>query len=377
MSELAYSKSKALYHYDKIMALKKGRMIIPTEIQVDPEAFCNDNCSFCSYRKEDGYNNEMLKLINGKTSKENRPIGKPSLESRIPDDVLLSIPQQMVDAGIKACEVTGGGEPLIHPKIHEFLHGLADHNRDIGLVTNGSRLDDDIISLMKKSGTWIRISMDSSNPDTHRKIHRTPNYDFEKRLNNIKKLTKDKPDSLTVGISFIITPENYDDIENAARLYASLGVDHIRFSWMFDKEGHAGLTREQIENCGVIIPKLQEELDRDDFKIFNEKNRIQLYTAKNDFKTCNFQRFVIAIGADSGCYPCCIMKYNKSFEYANLKNNTLNEIINDMNVKAFMDNLNPINCNPCWLADRNKSIDDGIKDPNYTPINKPVHENFI
>ena len=122
---------------------------------------------------------------------------------------------------------------------------------------------------------------------------------------------------------------------------------------------------------------MQKELDRDGFKIFNEKNRIQLYTQRNEFDTCHFQKFVMAIGADSGVYPCCIMKYDPRFQYANLKNNTLDEIVTSMNTKAFMDNLNPINCHPCWLSDRNGSIDNGVKDPNYKPIPKPIHSNFI
>ncbi len=374
---LEYSLSKALFHEDKIKLLKLHKPIIPTTIQIDPEAWCNDNCSFCSYRKEDGYNNEMLKLIDGKPNTENKAIGKPSLESRIPDDILLSIPQQMVDVGIKAAEVTGGGEPTLHPKILEFLTLLGEAKRDIGLVTNGSKLTPKLIECVKKYVTWIRISMDASNPEIHKKIHRTPNLAFEKRLDNIKLILDGKREDLIVGISFIITPENIDDIESAARLFASLGVNHIRFSWMYDKQGTAGLTKKQIKEIDELIPKLQQELDRNDFKIFNEKNRIQLYTQSNDFDTCHFQRFVVAIGADSGLYPCCIQKYNPDYQYANLKNNTLDEIVTSMNVDAFMTDLDPIDCRPCWLSPRNASIDGAVKDPNYKPIPKPNHENFI
>ena len=149
---LEYAKSKALYHKDKIIQLSKGEMIIPTEIQVDPEAFCNDNCEFCSYRKEDGYNNQMLQLLgeNAKPSTDNKAIGRPSIESRIPDKILLDIPYQMVDAGIPAIEITGGGEPTLHPKFKEFYQACGECGLDIGLVTNGSRLTDEIISMIKK-----------------------------------------------------------------------------------------------------------------------------------------------------------------------------------------------------------------------------------
>ena len=311
----------------------------------------------------------MLKLIEGSPSKENRPIGKPTIESRIPDDIVLSIPQQMVDAGIPAIEITGGGESFLHPKITEFIKLLGEAGRDIGIVTNGSLFNDERIYLIKKYALWIRISMDSSNPVTHKLIHNTPGSDFERRLGYIKELVKDKRDDLTVGISFIITPENYDDVENSARLYASIGVSHIRFSWMYDREGHAGLTQSQIDNVVILIQALQKELDRDDFHIFNESNRIQLYTAKNDFKKCHYQRFVMAIGADCGVYPCCIMKYNKDYQYANLKKNTLKEIVDSINTHDFMTNLNPERCYPCWLGDRNKSI--------AKAVDEPVHKNFI
>ena len=213
---LEYSKSKALYHEAKIKLLKLGKSIIPTEIQIDPEAFCNDNCEFCSYRKEDGYNNEMTKLLGAKAgSTEHKAIGRPSIESRIPDEILLDIPYQMIDAGIPAIEITGGGEPTLHPKFKQFYKSCGDCGLDIGLVTNGSRLDNETIDMVKKHGQWIRLSMDSSNPETHRKIHRTPNFDFEKRLGKVERLVNNKPDSLTVGISFIITPDNVDDIEKS------------------------------------------------------------------------------------------------------------------------------------------------------------------
>ena len=369
MPEIEYSNSKAIYHTERIKLLQEKKPIIPTEIQVDLEAYCNDNCKFCSYRKDDGYNNEMLKLINGKPSKDNKPIGQPNTDSRIPDDIVLDIPRQMVEAGIPAIEITGGGESFLHPKITEFIRLLGEAGRDIGIVTNGSLFNDERIDLIKKYATWIRISMDSSNGTTHKLIHGTPNTDFDRRLNWIKKLVDNKREDLIVGISFIITPENYDDVENSARLYASINVNHIRFSWMFDKEGHAGLSQKQIDDVIILIKSLQEELDTEKFKIFNEANRIQLYTAKNDFKTCHFQRFVMAIGADSGCYPCCIMKYNKEYQYGNLKNNTLKEIVESMNTHEFMTNLNPERCYPCWLSDRNKSIDKAVT--------KPTHYNFI
>lgn len=373
MPEIEYTTNKAVYHVEKIAELQADRMITPTEIQLDLESFCNDNCSFCSYRKEDGYNNEMLKLIDAKPGQQyhdNKPTGKPSIQSRIPDDVVLRIPDMMVEAGINAIEITGGGEPTLHPKFDELIELLGKHDREVGLVTNGSLLSEKRIDLIVKNCLWIRISMDSATPATHKKIHRTPNYSFEKRLEAVKKIAHLKDDGLTLGISFIITPENLADIEDASRLYAGIkGINHLRFSWMYDKQGTAGLTLEQIDDVKNTLEKLLDTYNRDDFKIFYEKNRISHYSAPNNFDTCYFQKFVWAIGADSNVYPCCIMKYHPDYANGNIAKNTLKEIVENINTKVRQDRLVPAQCFPCWLRDRNGQI--------AAAVEKPKHHNFI
>ncbi len=365
----SYSTSKAIYHVDRIKLLQQNKPIIPTELQIDFEAYCNDNCSFCSYRKEDGYNNDMLKLIQGTTHSDNKPIGKPTMEGRIPNEILLDLPRQMCEAKIPAIEITGGGEPTLHPMFTKVFEMLGEAKREIGLVTNGSTLNDRNVDLIKKYCTWFRVSMDASNQEIHRQVHKTQSNDFEKRLNGIRKIANGKRDDLIFGISFIINSDNYFDIISAAKLYSELGVNNIRFSWMYDPKGNAGLTEKQIETVQHDIVLLKEKYNDTKFKVISDANRIQTYTSKNDFKSCNFQRFVLSVGADSKCYPCCIQKYNSKYAYGDLKKNTLNEIVTSMNTHEFMTKLDPARCYPCWLEPKNKSI--------LAAIEKPTHENFI
>jgi len=371
LPEIEYSTSKAIFHTEKIHALQNHEQIAPTEIQIDLEAYCNDNCSFCSYRKVDGYNNQMLTLIGGKSHEDFKPIGKPKPESRIPKEVALALPKQMVEAGINAIEITGGGEPTLWPAFDELVESLERYKREIGLVTNGSNLSEKRIKLISKACLWVRVSMDSATQKTHKAIHRTGNDDFKRRLNNIKKIAKQKRKDLTLGISFIITPENYEEIGQACELYSSInGINHLRFSWMYDAEGHAGLTKYQI---GIIKNSLDKRIrmhNKKDFIIYYEKGRIESYSKpNNDFSICHYQRFVWAIGADCLVYPCCIMKYHPDYSYADIRKNTLSEIVDDINTKRFMDNLTPITCRPCWLRNRNIAI--------AKAVDKPQHHNFI
>ena len=313
----------------------------------------------------------MLKLIDGKPETENKPIGKPTPQSRIPNEFAKTLPIQMVKANIKAIEITGGGEPTLWPAFDELIRNLYHWDREIGLVTNGSNLSEKRIELISKSCLWIRVSMDSATQETHRKIHRTGNDDFERRINNIKKIAEQKHDKLVLGISFIITPENVDEIEEACELYSGIkGINHLRFSWMYDKEGHAGLTDKQIANVKEILDKRIPTHQRNDFHVFYEKGRIDLYSRPNtDFDTCYYQRFVWAIGADCKVYPCCIMKYHPDYAYADIRERTLAQIVDDLKTKTFMDNLVPSKCRPCWLRNRNKAI--------ASAVEQPLHHNFI
>ena len=373
MAEVEYGVSKAVYHADKIKQLQEGKQIIPLGIQIDLEAYCNDNCEFCSYRKDNGHNNMMLNLIGavpGEKYEDNKPIGKPSPMSRIPLEFAETLPRQLKEAGIRACELTGGGEPTLWPAFDQLYENLGLNGIEIGLITNGSTMSDKRAALVRKYGLWCRISMDAATQETHKKLHRTANEDFERRLNNIRKLTTDKPETLTVGISYIINQDNYKEIREAAKLYKELGVDHLRFSWMYDMEGNAGLTDEEKEWCKKTIRDCQEKYQTDNYLIFTEYDRIDLYSKPNDdFKKCYYQHFVLAIGADGGVYPCCIQKYYPEYQYANIKEKTLKQIVTDINTKTFMDNLNPAGCNPCWLRNRNKSM--------AAAIEKPKHHNFI
>lgn len=370
MSE--YSSSKAIYHVDRIKQLQNFENIVPTELQIDLMAFCNHNCNFCSYRKDNGYNNEMLKLIGatpGEKYEENKPIGKPLPSSMLPLEFASTLPKQMFDYMIPSVELTGGGEPTLWPAFDELIINLAKYNIEIALVTNGSSLSDYRIKLLRDHCLWIRISMDASNQIMHKKVHRTQGDEFERIINNIKKLCADKRKDLIVGISFIINPDNVEDIEDSIILYKTLGVDNIRFSWMYDSGGTSGLTKEKINELKINLDLLKAKYEKDNYKIHYDKTRIDSYSEKNDFNKCYFQRFVWSIGADAKLYPCCINKYDPKYVIADLKEKSIGEVIYDVYTNIKMDNLDPKNCLPCWLRGKNDSIKDAIE--------KPKHANFV
>jgi MoaA/NifB/PqqE/SkfB family radical SAM enzyme len=361
-----YSPDKLLFHLGKLDTLKQNKKITPNLVELHLEAYCNDNCMFCSFRKDNGTNRSMLKLIDGQSSTENKPIGKPSDKSRIPLDVVMNLPKMMKECNIPSCLFSGGGEPTIYPYFDIVLDEFIKYGIELALITNGTNLNDSRIDKIVDNFIWIRFSMDSSKQETHKLIHKTPNEDFDRRVKSIKKmcmLKKLRGKDLTIGISFIITKDNVDDIEDSAKFFHEVGVDNIRFSYMFDESGDGGFNSSEINLVKNRISKLKELYG--DF-IQGDKDRVDLYSKpNNDFSACYIQHFNWVIGADSLLYPCCIMTYHPSFVLADISKQKLTDIVNSNKVYEQMMKLNPKSCLPCWLRQKNQFVEKIFNEPNH------------
>lgn len=311
----------------------------------------------------------MLKLLNAESHSDCKPIGKPTMNSRLPQSVAKNLPREMRENGIPAIELTGGGEPTMWPYFDELLENLIENDIEIGLVTNGSSLSNERIKKLAEydKTLWVRFSMDASNQEMHKKIHRTSANDFELRLSRIKRLVATKQDMLILGISFIITPDNWKDITNAVKLYRYIGVNNIRFSWMYDSGGTSGLDKATIEKIKKRLEELKEKYDTQNFRVLFERGRIETYNQSNDFNRCYYQHFVWSIGADGFVYPCCIQKYEPTYALADIVNESISDII--ANTFTRMVTLDPKSCRPCWLRSRNKVVSNAVE--------KPQHSNFI
>ena len=82
-----------------------------------------------------------------------------------------------------------GGEPFVHPKIHDLIVIIGNNYRDTPfiLTTNGTLLTQDAIGLIEKApNVTIQISLDGACAETHNRQHGKDT--FEKLLNIIKKM---------------------------------------------------------------------------------------------------------------------------------------------------------------------------------------------
>jgi radical SAM protein with 4Fe4S-binding SPASM domain len=289
--------------------------------------------------------------------------------SGLPKSLALRIPRGMKEAGIPSIELTGGGEPMVYPYLLEFLDELNKYDIELAIVTNGASLKESIQSRLKRL-KWIRFSVDAITPETYAKVHRVPKSVFHVVLKHIREMVARRIEDCKVGISFVITENNYQEVAEAAPFFKKLGVNNVRFTFTYEPTGEAWLTPDQkkkIEESMMESRKCEDEK----FKVFATMRRLEYYAQANtDFHFCGYQFFTWAIGYDGFVYPCCIMKYHKGYAMGDLRIHTLEELVYSQERRAFVEAFRVERCKPCWLRDKNQFIE-------YLIAEGPQHIDFV
>lgn len=117
-------------------ALMYWNMGIPTplSLQVALTEICNLKCKFCS-------------------------VANREKKYTLDYDVLVKATEDFINLGTRTVEITGGGDPLLYPRINEYLQFLVEKGMEIGIITNGININSIIDKkFLVKDIAWIRIS---------------------------------------------------------------------------------------------------------------------------------------------------------------------------------------------------------------------------
>lgn len=372
--ENEYSPWKFTRHQTELKRMAQGVLFPPKNIQIDLEAWCPHDCSFCAYRNV-GFNESGMQFYHpewapdAKTVQTGKPKGRivPNI-SGIPKDIALGLPSQMSKEGVPSIEITGGGESLAYAWILPLLEELNKNNIEIAIVTNGQLLTEKI----RKSLTrlkWIRFSMDACTPETYAKVHGVKEEIWDKVLANIRALLMQKPKDAIVGISFVVGRNNKHEIGEAARFWKEFGANNIRYTFTYDSHYDSGLNAKELMEVRSQL-NLAESEEEKPFKVFAMTHRPDYYSTPNsDFAFCGYQFFTWAVGYNAKVYPCCIQKYYNGFELGDLREQSLHDIIYGERRHQYISAFNVQKCKPCWLRDKNKFIE-------YLLAKNPRHVNF-
>lgn len=127
--------SKLLKHLPKIQLLQDGKRPSPVMFHMSPCNPCNLTCSFCCF--------------------SNR-----ALKEMLTFEQMKKAVDSFVELGATGMELTGGGEPTLHPDFGKIVNYAYEKGLKIGVVTNGTKITKwhEVGGVWDKL-EWIRLGM--------------------------------------------------------------------------------------------------------------------------------------------------------------------------------------------------------------------------
>ncbi len=380
MSAHAYAPDKILYHRNTLRVLREGGNSYPLHLHLIISDLCNLDCGGCAYRLSGYSSNELFSGPNG----ERNPVRFLSKE------LVRSVIDDCVTMGTKALELTGGGEPTVHPHCRELLEYAQERGLDTALITNGLRLP--LVGDAAVRTQWLRISLDAASAATFAKVR--PGFGLSSR-ENFDRVTRairwavvrkrELGSDCTIGVGFVVQRDNWHEIYDAVELAYQLGADNVRISGLFTPEGDAYHTdfRERAE---ALERRAVTEFDgiglgRSTFRVYGRySEKLADLAGPPSDPRCGYQHVTTYLGGDGNLYRCCVTSYNKHGLLGNvLTAGGLRKLWDSPEVQEKLRNFDARSCVRCQFNDRNKAINAAIDAPELPPGPEipPVHPFFV
>lgn len=269
---------------------------------------------------------------------------------------LLSLGVELKDVGVKALILIGGGEPLMHPVIGEFMKYLGENDIHLGITTNGTLIDK-YLDIIAEFSSWTRISMDAATEETFNRLRppRSGAYKFHHVVHNMMKLAKIKKGKM--GFSFLIRTEadgsgiqsNIHEIYDSAVLARDIGCDYFEVKPSYLYAG--GIDHALVVHNQKRMQEARKEIGRlnalmtDSFKIMKAINLEDSLNGVNSIQAKAYHRCPVSelrtLICPSGVFICPYWRGKEKFRIGDVNHISFKEMWNGKRRKEVMKFVDP------------------------------------
>lgn len=297
----AYSTQKVVHHPHLVSAIKERitHELNPIQIHLMPCNRCNSNCKWCSYRLKNWRNSQEF-----------------DRNAELPWPVMDQLVADLDSIGVRAIELTGGGEPLLYTHIVELLDSLADTHMDTALVTNGMLLTDFIADrLFDTRLKWARVSIDAGDPLQHCKHRGLKGDTWALAWDGVRRLvSRAFQNGAVIGVGFVVCEDNYGGGGDCIRAARDFGVSNVRVSVAFTPRGKDLLSQPEIAHVEKELAKAKLECEGPDFHVFDmlTERMDNMDKTEQDLPYCTVKDLLCVIEGAGNVYTCCTLAGNEA-----------------------------------------------------------------
>jgi len=307
---------------------------------------------------------------------------------------LLEIAGEMYESGVKAVILIGGGEPLAHPAVGDFMKYLGEHDIRIGITTNGSFIDQYLDTIAEYS-SWTRVSMDAATAQTFQKLRpsKSGQNDFDHIISNMEKLSAVKKGAL--GFSFLIRTEadgfgiepNISEIYDAAVLAKRIGCDYFEVKPSYSYTGgqdHALVKHDKsrMEEARAEIAKL-DALENQNFRIIKAINLEDSLNCVESVQHKTYKKCPVAelrtLVCPSGVYICPYWRGKEPYKIGDIHHMSFRDMWHSQRRKDVVDATDPsVKCQfHCLRHNSNLELLELIRTPESQIERVEEYDRFI
>jgi MoaA/NifB/PqqE/SkfB family radical SAM enzyme len=223
-------------------------------------------------------------------------------------------------------------------------------------------------------GSWVRISLDAATEETYCKIRGVHKSHWEKAQQSVSLLRAARDKAKTdcvIGVGFVVTPENWQEVIAAAGLAQALGADNFRISAQFSNEDEKLFQEFYVR--ALHLCSEAENLSDGKFTVYNRfSDRLDDLRLKwPQDGLCGYQFFTTYIGADLGVYRCCGYAYNERGLIGSLDGVRFKDFWLSHERMNNQLNFDARGCERCQFRNQNKAL------AYVLAPEKQLHEEFV
>lgn len=319
----------------------------PYEVIIQPSSTCNLRCIWCiGEHISTTEKNSNTKFIH-RTSKfvHNKPqdcLHEPKIMEKVIKDIMdykkycgCIVNGKEWKREFKIENVTFSGligEPLAAKEsVISAMQLLVANGIRVGLYTNAELMDKSTLATIVKIA-YVNISLDTSSAKSYSRLKcGSGNNDvvrFNKVLKNIKALVSMKNRTpganCEINASFVLYPENYREIYNAAVLLKNLGCRFFRVKQ--DISMKCLLNNQQKGEAQRLLDKIKHELEDHYFKLIVIHKLHDTHEMMRNFSECIMINLMAAVGSDGNLYPCNYHPRRNGLMYGSTINKSFRKI---------------------------------------------------
>ncbi len=353
LEDLRIDSHKLIFHPQRVCDWLDGKNIYPLTVEIAPAGTCNHRCIFCGLDFM-GY--------------------KPHFLDK---NLIIANLAQMQAKGVKAIVLAGEGEPLLNRHTPEIVTRSREIGLDVSMSTNGVLFTREVAQECLPSLTWLRFSVNASNPENYRLVHSSRSGDFNQVMQNLGEAVEIKRSNnlrTTIGVQLVLLPENSQGLVAFAEKLKEIGVDYFSIK-PFSQHPQSICSLDQgfdYEEYFDLSARLTE-LATEEFQIIFRIHAMKKLKNARQYQRCLGLPFFAYIDSQANIFPCVVFLGKDDFSFGNLKEHDFATIWEGERRHKLMEYLNQMDVSSCRELCRLDEINlylDRLKYPG-------AHVNFI